>query len=166
MGRAVEDRNEVAQIKYFFHDSFTTRQIRVRDPLVSYFKQVTFTRRLLTDSSRIRKDFCDFSITSLQTASRAPCYLLGMASDLRDRKQEERLNAIKSSEFRPSPVYCASSTSFLYNPSRGPLSSRRPLIFFPVFPLSHVYGRAGRSLLKRVFRFISVVRLRMGFARR
>jgi len=73
-------------------------------PLVSHFKRVTFTPyRLLTDGSRIRKDFRDFSITSLQTLEFHAAYL-GIASDLRDRKQEERLNAIKLSEFRPSPV--------------------------------------------------------------
>lgn len=33
---AVKDRNEVTQIKYFFHDSFTVRQIRTRDSLASF----------------------------------------------------------------------------------------------------------------------------------
>lgn len=101
--RPAEDRNEVAQIKYFFHDSFTARQIRARDPLATRFEQVNFTpRRLLTDGSRIRQDFRDFSITSVQTASLFPRFQ--SVSDLRDRKREETLNTIKSSEFRPSPV--------------------------------------------------------------
>lgn len=44
-----------------------------RYPLVSRFEQVNFTpRRLLTDGSWIREDFRDFSITSLETASRSP----------------------------------------------------------------------------------------------
>lgn len=150
--RSAKDRNEVAQIKYFFHDSFTARQIRVRDRLASHFEQVNFTpRRLLTDGSRIRSDFRDFSITSLQTAPRSPRF--ESASDLRDKKREERLNSIKSPEFRPSPGLPHARFVPLQSSRAIPLSPRhRALDSLPVLPLSHVYGREGRSLLKRVLR--------------
>lgn len=148
---AVEDRNEVTQIKYFFHDSFTTRQIRARDPLASRFEQVNFTpRRLLTDGSRIREDFRNFLITSLQIVSRAPrCSLPIGFRFSRDRRR--KIKCDKSPEFRPSSLYNPLARPF-YLLAIGPW-------FLPVLPLSHVYGRGDRALLKRVsFEIYFIVR--------
>lgn len=67
-------RDEVVQIKYFFHGSFIARQIRcARDPLVSVSSESTLRHiGLLTNGSRIKADFRDFAIASFRTSSRSP----------------------------------------------------------------------------------------------
>jgi len=145
-------------------------------------ERVKFARRRAMDS-RIKADFRDLVIASLRTRlsiSSLPCRsspsLAALPIGFRSTR-EEAGRKVKRDKVAGIPPFVGIArplaSLYLYPPSLPPslrcavlpLSSRDPPDSLPILPLSNVYGRGGRSRLKRrLARFISVVRLRPGSA--
>lgn len=151
--RLLRDREEEVERrsltdKVFFHDSLAARQIRAR-VLVRRFERVNFTpRRLAVRGLK--------QISTTLRDSIAPERLLDSITtplpiifrfSRKDARMVKRDKVAGISSF----VSIARPFALLYIPSRNPLYllRRRSL---PVLPLSNVYGRESRSLLKRVSR--------------